>query len=46
MLLAQIAGGILGVLVAWVIDYILERRAKKKAEKELAEYKKNAICRT
>jgi hypothetical protein len=40
MLLAQIAGAIFGVLVAWVINYFVERNEQKKDEKDLAEYQR------
>jgi hypothetical protein len=40
MLLAQIAGAVFGVLVAWVINYFVERNEQKKDEKDLAEYQR------
>jgi len=40
MLLAQIAGAIFGVLVAWVVNYFVEQHDQKKFEKELVEYQK------
>lgn len=39
--LAQILGGILGILFAYIVFYIDESIARRKEHKELEEYKKS-----
>lgn len=39
--LAQILGGILGILVAYIMFYIDESITRRKEQRELEEYKKN-----